>query len=665
MAMEKPNSRFHKNNNDSRAIMAIVMIMLLFSTSTVIMPLNNTIYASTNTIEDFDQGIENATDELPEQDSSSLDDSTGLGTGSNNNNNDDESSSDDRTGSSTTDGNEGGDNTAGNDDTSQTDATQSEEQQSNSLSSIDPNVALVNPNAYTYQTNPAENSIIISGVAPASQKINTIVKNSFGQGVADIPIEVQVKDPMDKASTFNGKTDTNGRNQIEVPVDKEGTWTAEVSINSPPEAGGPFKDTISWEAVNLLNTTPPPQQTSTLEYDSKIAYPTVDIINDPRQQILTTVKNSSGVGVKDVELTIKLTNPDSQSATFSRITDANGVDEFVTPVEKNGTWNAVVSVKDMEGKESFKKEHSWTAISPQNPPLPPPPSAEDENSSSVPANTIDNFDEVENTTQQQFTPYNDTLGSESPSMNMTLPNYQVHNLTFLCGYNSTVSCAPAGNLQGIVKVHFNYLVAKNDHDRFGFSSVKCCNGEWFLSAYIQGQRVPLLIDRSVDDSAGDVYNLDKEIVVNVSKEQPLSIFTLGLESDSSFIRDNFFDIQGIPILPYPGAAFCALGGDYTDQVADIFELSSDKWYDRIKAFQSKHPNPSSAGCGDKLGFINVLHPGPGWGAGKHQLKSSTGDFILEYTITVLLSPFDQGIAQPQSKPFATGEGIAQPQSSNN
>ena len=359
--MEIFNSKIHKNNKNSHVTMAIVMAILLLSTNMVIIPSSNISYASTNTIEDFDQPVDNASDESSqEQDSSSLSDSTGSGTGSS----DDESGSgsDDTTSSTTTGDNEDSNATTDNDDASQgdnDDASNRNNTTGNGLSSRDATVAMVNPNAYTYQTNPAENSVTISGVVPGSQQINTIVKNSFGQGVADIPVEVQVKDPSDKTSTLNGKTDTNGKNQINVPVDKAGTWTADVTINSPASAGGPFKDTISWEAVNTLTTPPPPQ--STLEYDSKIAYSTVAISNDPRQQILTTVKDSDGTGVKDVELTIKLTNPDGQSATFSRITDANGVDEFVTPIQKEGTWKAVVNVEDKTGNMAFTKDHTWTA----------------------------------------------------------------------------------------------------------------------------------------------------------------------------------------------------------------------------------------------------------------------------------------------------------------
>ncbi|MGN6628785.1 MAG: hypothetical protein ACTHKJ_02800, partial [Candidatus Nitrosocosmicus sp.] len=52
---------------------------------------------------------------------------------------------------------------------------------------------LVNPNAFNYQINPATPSVDIS--KDPTQKINSQVTNSFGQGVPDIPVSIQVKDP--------------------------------------------------------------------------------------------------------------------------------------------------------------------------------------------------------------------------------------------------------------------------------------------------------------------------------------------------------------------------------------------------------------------------------------------------------------------------------------
>jgi|tagenome__1003787_1003787.scaffolds.fasta_scaffold20988055_7 hypothetical protein len=108
---------------------------------------------------------------------------------------------------------------------------------------------LANPTAYNYQTNPATASVDIS--KDPTQKINSKVTNSFGQGVPNIPVTILVKDPDGKdTAAFRGKTDNDGKNVFSFPVKTAGTWTALVVISSSKTVGGPFLDHITWNAMS-------------------------------------------------------------------------------------------------------------------------------------------------------------------------------------------------------------------------------------------------------------------------------------------------------------------------------------------------------------------------------------------------------------------------------
>ena len=213
---------------------------------------------------------------------------------------------------------------------------------------------LANPTAFNYQTNPATPSVDIS--KDPTQKINSLVTNSFGQGVPNIPVSIQVKDPAGKTAFLStGKTDNDGKNVVSFPVKTAGTWTANVVISSSPAAGGPFSDQITWNAVSG-------ETQSNLTSLVNLARTIVTLSDDPREQILTTVKDTTGKGVKDIALTIKLTNPDAVSKTFSRITDANGIDQFVIPVDKVGNWVATLTLIDPNGKTVPITSVAWKAI---------------------------------------------------------------------------------------------------------------------------------------------------------------------------------------------------------------------------------------------------------------------------------------------------------------
>lgn len=214
---------------------------------------------------------------------------------------------------------------------------------------------LVNPNAFNYQINPATPSVDIS--KDPTQKINSIVTNSFGQGVPNLPVNIQVKDPSGKTAFLStGKTDNDGKNVVSFPVKTVGTWTAIVAISSSAVSGGsPFGDQITWNAVSGSNS-------SNLTALVNLARTTVTLSDDPRDQILTTVKDPAGNGVKDIPLRIKITNPDAVSKTFSRITDSHGVDQFVIPVDKVGNWVALLTLIDPNGKTVPITSVAWNAV---------------------------------------------------------------------------------------------------------------------------------------------------------------------------------------------------------------------------------------------------------------------------------------------------------------
>ena len=141
---------------------------------------------------------------------------------------------------------------------------------------------------------------------------------------------------------------------VSFPVKTAGTWTALVVISSSAAVGGPFSDQITWNAISG-------ETQSNLTSLVNLAGTTVTLSDDPREQILTTVKDPRK-GVKDIVLTIKLTNPDAISKTFSRITDANGVDQFVIPVDKVGNWVATLTMIDPNGKTVPITDVAWNAI---------------------------------------------------------------------------------------------------------------------------------------------------------------------------------------------------------------------------------------------------------------------------------------------------------------
>lgn len=167
-----------------------------------------------------------------------------------------------------------------------------------------------------------------------------------------------------------------------------------------------------------------------------------------------------------------------------------------------------------------------------------------------------------------------------------------------------------------VKVTFDSVTVHNDHDGFGRGS-----GEWFNVAYVQGKLVGL----SMDPDSGDTIKLGKEITVELRGTEPLSIFTYGTEKDSQV---------GIP----GGLDYChGIVVPEDINIAGVLPIFDDPgldWSSSIDKYVNGQIHPGGSCDTDILGRIKVFYDPTAYGAGPHEVKSHTGDFTLNYTISV-------------------------------
>jgi hypothetical protein len=185
-----------------------------------------------------------------------------------------------------------------------------------------------------------------------------------------------------------------------------------------------------------------------------------------------------------------------------------------------------------------------------------------------------------------------------------------------------------------VTVAFDSISIHADHDYrnpiFDWLGTNCCSGEWSLDAFVQGKPIEL-IDGNVD--GGDLVNLPgKTVTVDVPKDKPLSILTIGYEDDTGFWDD-------CPLGPFGGCGFHAPGSldPLGAQVVEILNGPVSTWIDALKEFQVYYNRNHCSDCvSDRLGYINKLYDPPTYGEGAHtNVVSDIGDFTLRYTITVV------------------------------
>jgi hypothetical protein len=177
---------------------------------------------------------------------------------------------------------------------------------------------------------------------------------------------------------------------------------------------------------------------------------------------------------------------------------------------------------------------------------------------------------------------------------------------------------PVSNV--VVTVTFNSITVHNKHE-----GALSGDGEYDLVAYVQG-RIVRLTDASVN---GDLYDVEDgqtvnfkpgtQIITELPKTFPLSIFTIGTEVDG-----------------------CGKGA-FPDNIQQDYQFFSDPQYDWRKSIpyvQEYFINYAVlckttifTNTNDVLGTIDELYHPPGYGVGPHEVKSSTGDFTLRYTIS--------------------------------
>jgi hypothetical protein len=173
-------------------------------------------------------------------------------------------------------------------------------------------------------------------------------------------------------------------------------------------------------------------------------------------------------------------------------------------------------------------------------------------------------------------------------------------------------------------VTFNSITVHDNHEGL-FSG----DGEFDLAAYVQGRKVDLTAASGPGAGLNDVSNGETvafkpgtQISIGRQETIPISIFTVGAEVDDC----------GKAAFP-----------DNIQQILPIFDNPALDWLTPIAKFQADVNNDAKTNnrClgnlinqNDILGTIREFYDPPGYGAGPHAVKSSTGDFTLRYTITL-------------------------------
>lgn len=205
--------------------------------------------------------------------------------------------------------------------------------------------------------------------------------------------------------------------------------------------------------------------------------------------------------------------------------------------------------------------------------------------------------------------------------------------------NNQAPPPPPTFVDKIVKVQFDSITITDDHDGFGVRPATCCSGEWSLIAFVQRQPIHLLADKSVDDRDPDnnvgYYTLqfpkDNPISIPMyqNENQPLSIFTYGIESDVGITTPGF--CGSVIEHRWEGDELKKWQRTWIDQVGHIFYFNPSEWYDKIEKFIKNYDTCPDQ---DKLGHINEIYPSPQLGAGEHTVPSTNGDFTLKYSVSV-------------------------------
>jgi hypothetical protein len=172
-----------------------------------------------------------------------------------------------------------------------------------------------------------------------------------------------------------------------------------------------------------------------------------------------------------------------------------------------------------------------------------------------------------------------------------------------------------------IKVTFNSITVHNSHE-----GALSGDGEYDLNAYVHGKLVKLTdLSRSTgaaglwDVSSGEMVKFPpgSEIVIDIDKSLPLTIFTVGSEVDGCDRTSFPADIQ-------------------SKVVSGIQKVASFVGIDGIQDELNKGIN--WVGCklnpNDSIGDIAKTYDPTAYGAGPHADISDKKDFTLRYTINV-------------------------------
>jgi Ca2+-binding RTX toxin-like protein len=173
-------------------------------------------------------------------------------------------------------------------------------------------------------------------------------------------------------------------------------------------------------------------------------------------------------------------------------------------------------------------------------------------------------------------------------------------------------------------VTFNSITVHNNHEG-AFSG----DGEYDLAAYVQGKKVDLTAASGPgaglnDVSNGETVNFKPGTHITIGRQAtiPISIFTVGSEVDGcgkAAFPDNIQQI--LPIFDNP----------QLDWLTPIAKFQADT---NIDAKRNNRCLGNLINENDILGTIREFYDPPGYGVGPHEVKSTSGDFTLRYTITL-------------------------------
>ena len=191
----------------------------------------------------------------------------------------------------------------------------------------------------------------------------------------------------------------------------------------------------------------------------------------------------------------------------------------------------------------------------------------------------------------------------------------------------------------VTVVTFNSITVHNKHE-----GAVSGDGEYDLVAYVQGKKVDLTHASGPGAGLNDVskgetvtFNRGNVAIQEIPNNIPLSIFTVGSEVDDCG-RTPFPDNiqQSLPIFNDPGL-------DWSSKISDFQRSvnSGSKFGQLLSSLGGKHSDCTdfrlrylviNYNLNDVLGTIKEFYDPPGYGVGPHEVKSSTGDFTLRYTI---------------------------------